>query len=258
MSVLEKIISNRRKNLPDREQLAGMEIPLKNKGVVEQLRRADGKRLNLIAEIKRQSPSKGVINQGMSVEKALAIYDRYASAISVLTEPDFFGGSIDDLKVASSLTQKPLLRKDFIIDPIQVKEAAVYGADFYLLIVAALSNNQLDELLDAGRELGMPALVEIHTAQELETALGFGEKLEILGINNRSLLDLSIDLETTQRLSRLIPEAQSDRLVLVTESGLGSRIDLEKVSMGIDCALIGTAFMKSGEPEKLLEEMFGE
>lgn len=218
------------------------------------LRRPSGARPRLISEIKRKSPSKGSINPEMTVERAVKLYQPYASAISVLTEPNYFGGSLEDLREAAALTEIPLLRKDFIVDPVQIREARHYGADFFLLMLSVLDQNQMEELLEAGREYNMEALVEVHDEAELERALQLD--ISILGINNRNLHDLSIDLATTPRLLARIPEQIMEGLTIVGESGLSSRADLDQLPQRVDAVLIGTAFMNSPNPEQLLEEMF--
>ena len=208
----------------------------------------------LIAEFKRKSPSKGDINLDITIEEALSIYAEYASAFSILTEPNFFGGSLEDLKRAREFSSLPILRKDFIVDPVQIRETKYYGANAYLLIVAALSKNQLIELIDVGEELSLQALVEVHTESELETALEL--KPAILGINNRNLADLGIDLGTTSRLLKMIPEDALKDMAVVSESGLGSEKDILRLPKAVDAVLIGTSFMQSGDPRRLLQEMF--
>ncbi len=252
MSVLKEIVENRKKTLPKAAELNGRAEPVQKDIPALLKRRENGP--GLIAEIKRKSPSRGSINPGMNVERALELYTPYASAISVLTEPDFFGGSLDDLRLARRLTGLPLLRKDFIIDPLQVKEARLNGADFFLLMMSILEKNQMSELIDAGREFQMEALVEVHDEAELESALDLD--IRILGINNRNLHDLSIDLNTTAELLAKIPSDVLPGLTIVSESGLSSRRDIESLPSRIDSTLIGTAFMKSDNPEALLSEMF--
>jgi len=253
MSVLDKIIDERKKSLPNSSDFVGRNISATRCDVIERLKRTEGKP-SLIAELKRSSPTLGQINSAMTVPKAVKLYSPYASALSILTEPNFFGGSIDDLAEARSITDLPLLRKDFIVDPIQIKEARVSGADFYLLIVAALSRSQLDELLEAGQEYNMPALVEVHNEKEMETALS--SNAQILGINNRNLNDLSIDMKTT---SRILDHFSNDinEQILISESGYKGKEDLNALPAKVHGVLIGSTFMKSEQPEALLADMFG-
>lgn len=251
MSILKKIISEKKaeKRIPFDKSL----LKKTPKDAVQLLKK-DGPHLKLIAELKRKSPSKGIINPEMTVEKALNLYAPFASALSILTEKNYFGGSLDDLKEASSLTDLPLLRKDFLTETFEVEEARYYGGDFFLLIVAALEKNQLLELMAAGKEYGMPALVEVHTEAELETALEAGA--EILGINNRNLNDLSINLKTTENLAARIPQAIRQNTVVISESGLKTPGDLKCIENQVDGVLMGTVFMESPNPENLLQSMF--
>jgi indole-3-glycerol phosphate synthase len=252
MNVLKKIIEDKKSEIPTR--ISKTDLSKTGKNVLARLKKP-GHKLSLIAELKRVSPSMGVLNREMTVETAIQMYEPYAGALSILTEKNYFGGSLNDLREASRLTELPLLRKDFITEPIQIAEARLYGADLYLLIVAALDKNQLAELIEAGREFNMPALVEVHDQAELETALDLN--VQILGINNRNLVDLSIDLNTTNRLVKIIPSKMRENLILVSESGLKTPENLQQVENLVDAVLMGTAFMESPEPEKLLKTLFG-
>jgi indole-3-glycerol phosphate synthase len=175
-----------------------------------------------------------------------------ASALSILTDEPFFQGSLDALRLARRRTTKPLLRKDFLIDAYQLYEARVNGADAVLLIVAALTKEALRDLLALARELGMDALVEVHTEVELETALSVGATL--IGINNRNLQTFSVDLATTLRLRPLIP----DGCVVVSESGIETR---EQVRMleeaGVDAILVGETLVRSPDPIAKAKELLG-
>mgnify|MGYP003377658229 CR=1 FL=1 len=200
--------------------------------------------ISLIAEMKRASPSKGPINPGASVSDIVRAYrDAEVSAISVLTEPHWFKGSLDDLAEARRTVALPLLRKDFIVDPYQLLEARVAGADAVLLIVAALGRDRLEELMRDAHDLGLDCLVEVHGEDEVEDAVEAGA--EIIGINNRDLHNLEVDLETTFRLLPDIPAGT----VVVAESGITERAhvrDLEDA--GVDAILVGEALMSSGTP----------
>ena len=213
----------------------------------------DGK-IRLIAEVKKASPSKDIICPNFNPVNIAGIYaDNGAAAISVLTEPKYFLGSLDylrDIKKALAAKPLPLLRKDFIFDPYQIYEARAYGADCVLLIVAILSPQKLSELLQLSRQLGMMNLVEVHNAAEIEIALRSGAV--IIGINNRDLNTFKVDLKTTSKLRPLIPP---DRLI-VSESGIKTRKDMEELQgCGVNAALIGEALMTSPDLAAKMKEL---
>jgi indole-3-glycerol phosphate synthase len=195
----------------------------------------------LIAEMKRASPSAGPIRPGASVSEVVRAYEAAgAAACSVLTEPSHFGGSLDDLVEARSACRLPLLRKDFLIDPYQLVEARVAGADAVLLIVAALGPERLAELMAAAGELGMDSLVEVHDEDDAEVAVEAGA--ELIGINNRNLKTLEVDPGTALRLLPDLPAGT----VVVAESGIRTRADvLELERAGVDAILVGEALMRS-------------
>jgi indole-3-glycerol phosphate synthase len=208
-------------------------------------------RLNIIAEIKRASPSKGVLRASLDpIEIGLDFESHGAAAISVLTEEDHFQGSLADLKQVSNSVTLPTLRKDFIFDPYQIFEAALNGASAILLIVAALEPSHFQELQETALRLGLSVLVEVHDAQELETALSAGSK--IIGINNRDLRTFRVDLQTSLRLGPLVP----DSCLLVSESGITTPDDIFLLQdAGFDAFLIGELFMRSLHPGKTLREL---
>ena len=198
--------------------------------------------VKLIAEIKKASPSAGIIRADFNPLEAARIYaEGGAAAISVLTEADNFQGKLEyikDIKAALGGRNIPLLRKDFILDPYQVYQSRAYGADCLLLIVAVLQSDKLAHLLSLSRQMGMQCLVEAHSEEELALALESGT--EIIGINNRDLDNFKVDINTTKRLKALIP---IDRVV-VSESGIKNRRDMQKLDdWGIDAALVGEALM---------------
>lgn len=203
---------------------------------------------SLIAEFKRSSPSKGPMQSSLDLQGAVGLYNTYAQAISILTEEDFFGGSGDDLVQAGKMSRLPLLRKDFIIDPWQVYEARYLGADAILLIADILSQEELSRLYGLTKELGMEALIEAHREESLEKALYL--RPQVIGINNRNLDTLAIDLNTTARLASRVPPGT----VLVSESGFLEAAHLKAVMPHARAFLIGTAFMKAEAPECLLKE----
>lgn len=204
--------------------------------------------LALIAEIKRRSPSKGDIAPGLdAVAQALAYEEAGADAVSVLTEPFRFGGSMDDLRAVSAAVDIPVLRKDFIVDPYQVWEAAEAGAAAVLLIAAALPAGSLGKLLDECHDCGLDALVEVHDDHELERAYSYGAA--IMGVNNRDLHTLEVDLGVTERLGLLVGRC----VMFVSESGIRSPRDAERVrAAGAQAILVGEALV--GTPRERLAE----
>ncbi len=208
-------------------------------------------RLNLIAEIKKASPSKGLLREAYDpVEIAMDYESNGAAAISILTEEDHFLGSLEHLQRVRPNVSRPLLRKDFIFDPYQLSEAVGAGADAILLIVAILDAATLASLIQLAERLGLDALVEVHDRQELNTALGAGAR--IIGINNRDLKTFKVDLHTTLQLAPHVPDAT----ILVSESGINTADDIRMLrEAGCDAFLIGEAFMRSEKPGNALREL---
>jgi indole-3-glycerol phosphate synthase len=198
----------------------------------------------IIAEVKKASPSKGVIRADFEPLSLAKTYEANgAAAISVLTETRFFQGNLDYLRVIHEQVRRPLLRKDFLFDPYQVYEARAFGASAILLIVAILSDGQMNELGALARSLGLDCLVEVHDEAELERALACGA--ELLGVNNRDLRTFHTTIETSERLVRLIPK----HLLVVSESGLSRREQLTRLeSLGVRAFLIGETFMAAPDP----------
>lgn len=213
-----------------------------------------GPGVNVIAELKKASPSLGVIRDAFDPPQlARTLTAAGAAALSVLTEEEFFQGSLGYLRAARKASPLPALRKDFIIDPWQVWESRVGEADAFLLIVATLTDEQLRALIVLGRELQLPALVEVHTREELFRALEAGA--EIIGVNNRNLRTFEVNLETSFALVEDIPE----RCVAVCESGLRSGEDLRNLrAAGFDAFLIGEHLMKAAEPGRALAGLLGD
>jgi len=195
----------------------------------------------IIAEAKKASPSKGVIQPDFDPKKIALNYQQGgAQAMSVLTDRDFFQGAIEYIPLVRKTVSLPVLRKEFIIDPLQIEEAAAFGADAILLIAAILENEQLKEFRLQAEEAGMDVLVEVHNEAELEKTLSAESKL--IGINNRNLNDFSMDLETTFRLQQQIPQG----IPIVSESGISSREEILRLQKaGITAALIGESLMRS-------------
>jgi indole-3-glycerol phosphate synthase len=208
----------------------------------------------VIAELKRASPSRGVIRQGAAAANlalwAPALEKAGAAAFSVLTEPDFFQGSLEDLVLVRRLVERPVLRKDFILDRYQVLESRAAGADSFLLIAAILDDTALGALLAAGRELGMEALVEVHNEEELRRALRVGAK--ILGVNNRDLKTFEVDLQVSFDLVEKIPE----ECLAISESGIRSAAEWKRLqAAGYDAFLIGERLMEAEDPAVALKEL---
>jgi len=209
--------------------------------------------LSLIAEFKRRSPSAGDISASADVADRVGAYERGgAAALSVLTDERHFGGSLDDLRAARAACGLPILRKDFIVDPYQLLEAAVNGADAVLLIVRALDDRQLREMHGQARDLDIDCLVEVHDAEELQRALDLD--VEVIGINNRDLDEGTVDVSTTYELMPDVPAGKT----VVAESGISSRAQLEELErVGVDAVLIGSALMVSGDAETKTRELTG-
>lgn len=218
----------------------------KPRGFIQSLRaaRTTGQ-IGLICEIKRASPSAGSLRQGLDVARIARAYERGgARCLSVLTDRPYFKGHERDLAIARAATDLPVLRKDFILDPYQIAESRAIGADCILLILAALDSQLAADLEAAALDLGLDVLIEVHNEKELERS--FSMQSPLLGINNRNLATLEVDLETSKRLSALTP---GDRLI-VSESGLRDRRDLKALEIyGIRCFLIGESLLRQHDVE---------
>jgi indole-3-glycerol phosphate synthase len=259
MSLLDRIVERTREEVGlrrERVPLAGLERSVRDRGeeprpFAEALTRPAG--ISVIAEHKRRSPSAGEIRGGASVTGVVQAYERgCAAALSILTEPFYFGGSLDDLREARAATSLPILRKDFVVDPYQVYEAAAAGADAVLLIVAALHPEDLRILHREARALDLDVLVEVHDDEELEVALDIDA--DVLGINNRDLTDFSVDLERTFELLSDVPAGKT----VVSESGISRREQLEELErVGVDAVLVGETLMRSPDPESACRELTG-
>ena len=200
--------------------------------------------LALIAEFKRTSPSKNIKEKDFDMRKIIGIYDKYASAISVLTDKKFFNGILMDLEEASKLTNLPLLRKDFIIDEYQIYESRMRHADAILLIVSILSDRQIKKFIEIARKYNMDCIAEVHTEEELSRALNCNA--EVIGINNRNLNTLKIYAETTLKLAKKIPKNR----IIISESGISSRVYVEKIKNKVNAVLVGSHFMNSKNLEQ--------
>jgi indole-3-glycerol phosphate synthase len=256
MSVLEEIIVGVKEDLETRrvsravlvDQMAAAPKPL---DPFDFLNQGD---ISVIAEIKRSSPSKGALAQIPNPEVFAKVYqDNGACVVSVLTEGRRFGGSLDDLDAVRKSVSLPILRKDFMVDEYQFLEARAHGSDLVLLIVAALSTSQLGEFLALTQELGMKALVEVHTQEELEHALA--TSAEIIGVNSRNLKTLDVDSRVFANLLPKIPH----HILKVAESGISSRADVEYAqNHGAQAVLIGEALVRGSDPGMTLRALMGQ
>ncbi|MDO4556249.1 MAG: indole-3-glycerol phosphate synthase TrpC [Lachnospiraceae bacterium] len=205
--------------------------------------------LSIIGEFKKASPSMGVIEQKIELTDRIDQYNQSVDAISCLTEEDHFHGSVSYFKKVREITPLPMIRKDFIIDPYQIYEAKVIGADCILLIVAILTDEQMKEYYDLAYDLGMDVLLEVHDEEEMERAIRIHPR--IIGVNNRNLKDFTISLENTKKLVPMVPEGT----VFVSESGVTNTEDVRYLNQcKVDALLIGGAFMLSEHPMELAKE----
>jgi indole-3-glycerol phosphate synthase len=253
---LDKIVAEKRDELEQRQKiapLAELEAVIREKPQPLDLAATlSGDSLRLIAEVKRASPSRGVLGPDLDPVKLAETYARCgAAAISVLTESRHFGGSGEDIEaIRRKLPDTPLLRKDFVLKPYQIFESRAWGADAVLLILTILDDSELKELLSLSHALGMQCLVEVHNENELKRALACDVK--IIGINNRNLDTMAVDLNVTGRLRPLIPP---DRLV-VSESGIKGRGDIQKLrEWGVNAVLVGEALITAGDVAAKIKEL---
>ena len=255
MSVLDSIIEGVREDLASRrlpmsQLLEAIEVAPSVRDCLATLLTED---ISVIAEVKRSSPSKGSLAPITDPAGLAARYvDAGAAVISVLTEQRRFGGTLADLDLVRKSVELPILRKDFMIDEYQFYEARAHGADVILLIVAALSKNQLDDYFHLSKELGMRALIEVHTPDELESAISISP--EIIGVNSRNLKTLEVD---AQAFAQLIPQIPST-IARVAESGISSRADVEFAhEHGATAILVGEALVRSGNPNVAMGQLLG-
>jgi len=258
MEMLDKILSHKRaelKNMGHRYQTSAVAREIASADPVISLRRSltCNKEVAIIAEIKRCSPSRGRLTDGLSIEQISQTYERAgARAVSVLTETKFFHGSTVDLQTAKKSTRLPILRKDFIIEESQVFESRLIGADAILLIVAILGPQKLADLHMLARQIGLEVLIEVHTPSEVATAVEVNPGM--IGINNRDLKTFNVDLETTENLRPMIPA----EIACVSESGIKCREDVLRLgNCGVDAVLVGEAIITSSDPHAKIRELSG-
>ena len=254
MTILDKIVEHKRLIVTSRKK----EMPLeKLKGLEHYNRKpwslreflTNKNKTGIIAEFKRKSPSKGIINNAATVGHVVTEYENAgASAVSVLTDEAFFGGTLNDLLEARKVLNIPLLRKDFIIDEYQIHEAKAYGADVILLIAAILTKEEVEQFASLAKKLGLSMLFEIHHQEELEK---LSDDIEIVGVNNRNLKTFEVDIRNSISLSQTIP----GRCVKVSESGISEISKIKELKKhGFQGFLIGENFMKTDDPGKAAKE----
>lgn len=254
MKILETIVTQKKLEIA-RLKSEGIKAPEKPalpvRGFIQALTRAS--EIAVIAEVKKASPSKGVICQDFDPIKIATSYEEGgAEAISVLTDERFFQGSLEYIPLVRQTVKLPVIRKDFIIDELQIDQSNRYGADAILLIAAILVQEQLRDYLQMAAELGIDVLVEVHNEKELEKSLAAGSR--IIGINNRDLRDFTVDLATTLRLRQEIPDA----IPVVSESGIRNRDDIRTLQdRGITAVLIGESLMRSDDRAAALRKLKG-
>ena len=256
MSVLDRIVDSTRHDVAQRRRevpVADLEQAIQGREDRPFSEALIGPRLSLIAEYKRRSPSAGLLREGDAVGEVVSAYERAgAAALSVLTENHHFSGSLDDVREARAASSLPILRKDFVVDPYQVYETAAVGADAMLLIVAALGRHDLERLYVEARALDLDVLVEVHSERELDQALEIDA--DVIGINNRNLADLEVDLETTLELLAHVPAGKT----VVSESGYSTREQLDELDeVGVDAVLVGETLLRAEDVEAACRELTG-
>jgi indole-3-glycerol phosphate synthase len=259
MNILDKIVVVKQKEVEERKSLypvklleSSLYFSSPTVSLKKYLLRPD--KSGIIAEIKRKSPSKGDINPYVSIERtSIGYMQAGASALSILTDKDFFGGSADDLKLARKFNFCPILRKDFIIDEYQIIEAKSIGADVILLIAAILTPHQVKQLAAFATSLGMEVLLEVHDEAELQANMDAG--IALVGVNNRNLKTFEVDINTSKRLSQLMPK----EVIPVSESGIDNPALIKELkTFGYKGFLIGETFMKNSRPELAAKEFIAQ
>jgi len=255
MDILSEIIAHKHKEVASTKALYPVKLLEQSTyfegqavSMTKYLSRED--KSGIIAEIKRKSPSKGVISDHVSIERtSIGYMQAGASGLSILTDQNYFGGTANDLKEARSFNFCPILRKDFIIDEYQIVEAKSIGADTILLIAAVLDRNEIEKLGGLAQSLGMEVLLEVHNEEELNASIT--DKVNLIGVNNRNLKTFDTDVQTSIDLSSKIP----DDFIKISESGISDPETIKDLkTYGFEGFLIGETFMKSGRPEKAAKE----
>jgi len=250
MTILEKIIETKKIELEIVKKTISIEdlkkLPNFQKKSISLVNRLKNSSHGIIAEHKRRSPSKSIINESIDINQVIHGYNRAdVCGISVLTDKEYFGGSLNDLRNARKLTNIPILRKEFIIDKYQLIEAKANGADAILLIAACLDKYQIINLSAFAKEIGLEVLIELHNENELEKCLI--DTIDIIGVNNRNLKTFEVDINTSIKLSNMIPE----KYLKISESGISNYDEIRKLrNYGFKGFLIGELFMKNSDPGK--------
>lgn len=244
VNILQAIVEHRRETLANSSDVT--DLTVSTKSFYDALKQPH---FGFIMECKMASPSKGLIREDFNLDEIIPVYERYADAISVLTEDRFFRGSYSNLKYVSENTSKPVLCKDFILEPKQVRQARYYGADAVLLMLSVLNDYEYESCREEAKSLNMDVLTEVHNEEELERALNLNAN--IIGINNRNLKDLSIDLSHTERLVKSIP----DDAVVITESGISTHQDVLKLAPIADACLVGSSLMSQRDLERAAKQL---
>ena len=253
MDILERIVADKRTEVASKTEVLPLEY-LRKSPLIQRIsfsmRDSLVERTGVIAEFKRRSPSRQVINQTSAVNEVAQAYESAgASAVSVLTDTKYFGGALDDLLQARSVLTIPLLRKEFIIDPYQVVESKAFGADAILLIAAVLTPEKAANLAVLAHDLGMEVLLEVHNEEELDRS--DLSNVDMIGVNNRNLKTFEVDLETSRSLSKRIPAEK----ISVSESGISDPGAIAELrNFGFKGFLIGENFMKTNDPGKAAQE----
>jgi indole-3-glycerol phosphate synthase len=262
MGILDEIVSRKRNRLEDSKAAASLKELRKRiadikktRDFMSALKRSGSEKIRLIAEIKRASPSRDILRKDFDHKSVAALYEKKkaVAAVSVITEEDFFRGSLSFLPDVKKVLSKPVLRKDFIFDEYQIYESVAFGADAILLIAAILEKNQTVEYLHLAGELGLSVLFEVHNLRELEMALSVESK--VIGINNRDLATLQVDINRTFELKKEIPPDK----IMVSESGIRTRRDVKRLEdAGVDAVLIGTSLMETEDIGGKIDELMGQ
>ncbi|MCY4130356.1 MAG: indole-3-glycerol phosphate synthase TrpC [Gammaproteobacteria bacterium] len=256
-TILDKIVTQKRSEIDSRKRKTpfnSLQVAMQDAPPLRRFRTSlEARKAAVIAEIKKASPSKGLIREDFDPSSIASSYEHYgATCLSVLTDERFFQGSDDALLSARSKTRIPVLRKEFIIDEYQIFETRTLPADCLLLIVAALDQSQLESFHEIGLDLGLDVLVEVHDESELDRALAVDAHL--IGINNRDLKTFHTDLLVTERLMTQIPSS----VQVVSESGIHSQKDVDRlIACGVNAFLVGEAFMRASDPGLAMSEIFG-
>jgi len=263
VTILDEIIAHKaievaeekRQRAPSEVATQAEAVAERPRGFREALRSTPG--ASVIAEVKRRSPSKGVIREDFDPAWIAQCYaEAGAACLSVLTDEKFFGGALEDLETVRSVVDRPIIRKDFMIDPYQIDVARIAGADAILLIVSVLDDATLKSFDSRARALGLDVLVEVHDEEELVRAQAMGA--DLIGVNNRNLKTFEVDLATTERLAEKLESDGAHEVVLVAESGIGSHADVVRLEKaGAAGFLVGESLMRKPHPGRALEELRG-